>query len=462
MNEEPCLVEPRPPQAPPLIALVGRPNVGKSTLFNRLTRSRDALVDDMPGVTRDRQYGRGVWDGRPFRVVDTGGMQEKSDDPLARDVRQQALVAIEEADAIVLVTDGVTGVLPDDRAIAGELRRAQKPVVCAVNKSEGRKGSDGVWEFFELAAGPVLPIAATHGQGVDDLLAALFTALPAPEMLEPIDMPAEEESNLPLRVAIIGAPNAGKSSLINALLGEERFVASAIPGTTRDSVDTPFTAADGRDYILVDTAGLRRKSRVTQRVESFSAIAALKAIDRAQVAVLVIDGDRGVTEQDQRVAGYAVEAGCGLVVAINKWDLAGRPADALTQSRDQIALAFPRLEHVPVLRLSAATGRGLDRLLPAVARVGDACRQRINTGVLNRWLAEVLAQHPPPRHGGHPVKIRYAAQVGVLPPTLLFHANHPEDIHASYRRYLENQLRQAFDFAGAPVRLLFRKTSRRE
>ncbi|MBF0138375.1 MAG: ribosome biogenesis GTPase Der [Magnetococcus sp. DMHC-1] len=440
----------------PLIALVGRPNVGKSTLFNRLTRSRNALVDDMPGVTRDRQYGQGQWGERGFRLVDTGGFQEQSSEPLMRDIRQQALVAVEEADAVVLVTDGMAGVLPDDQAIAELLRQSGKPVVCAVNKSEGRLGSQGVWEFFELGVGPVVAIAAAHGQGVDDLLAALFEGLPTGVVPDP---DAESLPDAALRVAVIGCPNAGKSSLINRLLGEERLLASAIPGTTRDTIDTPFVAPNGRAYVLVDTAGLRRKSRVTHRVESFSALAALKAIDRADVAVLVLDGVRGVTDQDQRVAGYATDAGCGLVMVVNKWDLAGREPGADQRCKDQFEISFPHLEHVPVLRLSAHTGRGVDRLLPLVDKVGLACRQRISTGVLNRWLAIALARHPLPRSAGHPVKIRYASQVSVSPPTILLYSNHPEEIHATYKRYLENQLRQEFDFSGTPVRLLFRKGS---
>ncbi|MBF0154382.1 MAG: ribosome biogenesis GTPase Der [Magnetococcales bacterium] len=440
---------------PPLVALVGRPNVGKSTLFNRLTRTRNALVDDMPGVTRDRQYGQGTWGERRFRIVDTGGFHENSTELLLRDVRHQAMVAVEEADVVVLVADGTAGLLPDDQAIAELLRQSGKPMVCAINKSEGRRGSQGVWEFFELGTGPVVAIAAAHGQGIDDLLTALFTLLPAESPQESI---VDVGEGGVLRVAVIGCPNAGKSSLINRLLGEERLLASELPGTTRDSIDTPFTAPHGKEYILIDTAGLRRKSRITQRVESFSAIAALKAIDRADVAILVLDGVRGVTDQDQRVAGYATDAGCGLVMAVNKWDVAGREPGALDRCNDQFALSFPHLGHVPVLRLSAHTGRGIDRLLPTVDRVGLACHRRISTGILNRWLAGVLERHPLPRHAGHPVKIRYMSQVSVAPPTLLLYANHPDEIHATYRRYLENQLRKEFDFAGAPVRLLFRRS----
>ncbi|MBF0178274.1 MAG: ribosome biogenesis GTPase Der [Magnetococcales bacterium] len=440
----------------PLIALVGRPNVGKSTLFNRLTRTRAALVDDLPGVTRDRQYGRGLWGERHFRIVDTGGFQESSSEPLAQDIRQQAMVAVEEADAVVLVVDGVAGMLPDDQVIAGLLRQAGKPLVIAVNKSEGRLGSEGVWDFFALGAGTVVAIAATHGQGIDDLLTAVFAALPvAPHP----DALVAGDPEVGLRVAVIGCPNAGKSSLINRLLGEERLVSSAIPGTTRDTIDTLLTTPQGRTYVLVDTAGLRRKSRVTQRVESFSALAALKAIDRADVAVLVLDGVRGVTDQDQRVAGYAVDAGCGLVMVVNKWDLAGREPKAVEQCKDQFEQSFPHLEHVPVLRLSAQSGRGVERLLPTLDKVGLACRQRISTGILNRWLAETLVRHPLPRSAGHSVKIRYISQVSVAPPTFLLFSNHPEEIHATYRRYLENRLREAFDFSGTPVRMLCRKGS---
>ncbi|MBF0623824.1 MAG: ribosome biogenesis GTPase Der [Magnetococcales bacterium] len=438
----------------PLIALVGRPNVGKSTLFNRLTRSRKALVDDLPGVTRDRQYGRGDWSGRPYRVVDTGGFEEDPRDDITLGVRQQTLVAVEEADGVIFVTDGVAGLMGDDHAIADLLRRTGKPVICAVNKTESVNRAQGMFEFHQLGLESVIPIAAAHGLGIDDLLEALFSRFPPPEAVGEGGPAAEA----PDRVAVIGCPNAGKSSLINRLLGEERMLATDLPGTTRDSVDLPFTAPDGRSCLLVDTAGLRRKSRVVHRLEKFSAIAALKAIDRAQVAVLVLDAVRGVTDQDQRVAGYAQQAGCGLVLAVNKWDLEGNKPGALQRFREDLRDGFPGLGHVPTLFLSAHTGLGMRKLWPAVDKVLAATRLRISTGQLNRWLEEVITRHPPPRSPRGTVKIRYLSQVAVAPPTLLFFTNRPEHIHDTYRRYLENQLRARFDFSGTPLRLLFRKS----
>lgn len=449
----------------PLLALVGRPNVGKSSLFNRLTRTRDALVDDTPGLTRDRKYGVAVWGGRTFRVVDTGGFEFDPHEPLLARMREQAELAVEEADLIFFVLDARTGPLADDLELAARLRRCGKPVICVVNKAEGNAGGPGVAEFHRLGLQPVVAISATHGVGVDDLLRVVAArwpvAAPEPEILLEGEEGKEGEDVQPqrddvVRVAIVGCPNAGKSTLVNRLLGEERLVTSDQPGTTRDSVDAPLVDAQGNRFVLVDTAGLRRKARISLRIEKYAAIAALNAMERAKTAVLVLDAVRGVTEQDQRVAGHALEAGCGLVFAINKWDAVPRGRNAESAFRRELGLAFPRFSHAPVVFLSGRTGVGVDRLLPLVRQVWEAGQKRISTGVLNRWLAEVEEANPHPRRTGRPVRFRFASQVRVAPPMVVFFVSRPEEVEESYRRYLENRFREHFGFQGVPLRMDFR------
>ncbi|GAB0058403.1 GTPase Der [Candidatus Magnetaquicoccaceae bacterium FCR-1] len=441
----------------PLLALVGRPNVGKSSLFNRMTRSRAALVDDTPGLTRDRKYGHAVWDGKPFRVVDTGGFEFDEREPLMERMRHQVELAIQEADVLLLVLDARVGPLPDDQELARRLRRGGKPVVCVVNKAEGLVGAEGVGEFHRLGLQPVVAISATHGTGVDELLRQALGRGRAATDDESDAHPPKRDDDDVARVAIVGCPNAGKSTLVNRLLGEERFVTSEIPGTTRDAVDVAFVDGKGQKYILVDTAGIRRKARIALRIEKYAAIAALNAMEKAKTAVLVLDAIRGISEQDQRVAGHALEAGCGLVFAVNKWDTVGkRGRDAENAFRRELGLAFPRFDHAPVVFLSGRTGQGVERLLPAVRKVWEAGRKRISTGMLNRWLAEVVEANPPPRAAGRPVKLRFMSQVKSSPPLILFFVNRPDAIEESYRRYLENRLRERFAFQGVPIRLDFR------
>lgn len=438
----------------PLLALVGRPNVGKSSLFNRLTRTRAALVDDTPGLTRDRKYGSGIWEQHAFRVVDTGGFELNSQDSVLVGMQEQAMVAVEEADVILFVTDARTGPLSDDWELAELLRRSGKRVVCVVNKAEGKLGAAGMVEFHALGLHPVVSISATHGMGMDDMMQAAFEPLALKSVDEEAAVP-ENDSDV-VRIAIVGCPNAGKSTLINRLLGEERLVTSDQPGTTRDAVDTPLMDSQGRRFVLVDTAGIRRKSRISLRIEKYAAIAALNAMERARSAVLVLDAVRGVTEQDQRVASYAIDAGCGLVFVVNKWDAMPRGVTAEKAFKQELESAFPRCAHAPVIFVSARTGWRMDRLLPEVYRVWEAGRQRISTGILNRWLADVEAVNPHPRTGGRPVKIRFVSQVRINPPTLLFFVNRPDAVEESYRRYLENRLREQFGFQGVPVRMMFR------
>ena len=437
----------------PIIALVGRPNVGKSSLFNRLTRSREALVDATPGLTRDRQYGRVTWNGWTFRLVDTGGFEQVSEEPAAAPVRIQTRLAVEEADAVVFVTDARTGILADDWLVADLLRRSNKTVFCAVNKAEGKAGEEAVLEFYQLGLESVWPISAAHGLGVDDLLNAMRDVLAEKET----DTIADEIPPEAVRTAVIGCPNAGKSTLINQLLGRDQLVVSEQPGTTRDSIDVPLTGVDGRPYILVDTAGIRRKSRISLRIEKFSVIAALKALDRAQVAVLTLDPGREISDQDKKIANLALDNGCGLVLAANKWDLVkGGPA-AKKKFQEAIIDAFPSFPHAPVVYLSAHSGWGVEKLLPEVYRVFEGTGLRISTGQINQWLTRVIDKHPPPRSGGRPVKIRFATQVAIAPPTLLLFCNRPEKVHSTYKRYLEKQLRDQFGFSGVPLRIIFRK-----
>ncbi|MEO5339029.1 MAG: ribosome biogenesis GTPase Der [Magnetococcus sp. MYC-9] len=458
----------------PLIALVGRPNVGKSSLFNRLTRTRAALVDDTPGLTRDRQYGLTTWNGQRFRVVDTGGFESEAVASVAAAMREQTLVAIEEADAIVFVTDAQAGPLADDWVVADLLRRSGKPLVCAINKAEGKAAQETALEFHRLGLHPLLAISATHGMGVEALLGALLHPWAAPATAsDPVEETAEEDAEI--RVAVVGCPNAGKSTLINRLLGESRLVVSDQPGTTRDAIDLPLVDGEGRRFVLVDTAGIRKKARIALRIEKYSVLAAIRAMDRAQVAVLLLDAERGITDQDRRVANLAAEAGCGLVLAVNKWDLVGggvgtelgrrgsgtrdRAGGARKKFFADVEEAFPQFTHAPVLLLSAKSGMGVQGVLPAALRVWESNRLRISTGALNRWLVETTAKHPPPRLGGRVVKIRYATQVSVNPPTLVLFTNREVSVHETYRRYLENQLRSQFSFVGATIRILFRASS---
>jgi GTPase len=494
----------------PIVALVGRPNVGKSSIFNRFTRSRDALVDDTPGLTRDRQYGRVSWSNQAFHVVDTGGFEPKSNEIIPNLMREQTMVAVEEADVVIFVTDAKSGPMPDDWSIADMLRRSGKPVICAVNKTEGKGGIETAYEFYGLGITPVIPIAAAHGRGMEEVRSAVLEVLPLVEDFQPDDsndedesyddrIPTDEELALeilaqeeadslrqetleegdipeqealgeeeeeeieeeevgPVRVAVVGCPNAGKSSLINALLGENRLVASEVAGTTRDSIDLPFTDGRGHDFILIDTAGIRRKSRIALRIEKFSVMAALKAIDRAEVAVLVLDAEReDISDQDRRVATLATNAGCGLVIVVNKWDLMTGGRKAQKEYLLRVQDAFPLFPHAPVLFISAKRGKGISTLLDTVHKVRRIGRQRISTGKLNRWLSSAVEKHPPPRRAGRAIKIRYMTQIAIEPPTLLIFANRPDQVHETYRRYLEKQLRETFDFAGVPIRMMFRK-----
>ncbi len=429
----------------PRIALVGRPNVGKSTLFNRICGRRKAITDNRPGSTRDRNYAIASWQGAAFELIDTGGLLLGSDDPLLGPAAQQAARGIAESDLVVFLVDGRAGLLPDDQVIAGQLRRAGKQVVLAVNKTESVEAAE---EFARLGFERVLSISAEHGQGIGDLLDAALSLVPHASL--------PEEGEAPTRVALVGRPNVGKSSLLNRLVGSDRALVSEVPGTTRDAVDS-LLERDGKRYLLVDTAGIRRARLLEQNVDHVSVVQSRQSIERGEVAVVVLDAADGLRDMDATIAGYVEEAGRAVVLAVNKWDLAkerGLTQKAFGQDvRDHLKF----LHYAPLLFLSARSGMGLGALLRAVDKVRAGWGQRITTGELNRVLARA-AEHLAPKaaKGGKPVKILYGAQIGIRPPTFAISINHPVDLHFSYRRYLENQLRAQFGFEGAPINLKVR------
>ncbi|HET7296909.1 MAG TPA: ribosome biogenesis GTPase Der [Gemmatimonadales bacterium] len=432
----------------PVLAIVGRPNVGKSTLFNRLVGRRRSLVRDVPGVTRDRLYGTVVFERWQATVVDTGGFEPKPASDLVAAVRSQVMTAIEEADLIILVVDGRAGLTSLDEDIAAVLRKSRRPVLLAVNKIDAAAQESALAEGYRLGFSPVLGVSAEHGRGVAELLEAARAMAPA----QP-----PEQGREGTRVAIIGRPNVGKSSLVNAVLGHERVLVHEEPGTTRDSVDTPVSFRD-RDYLLIDTAGIRRKGRVSEALEKLSVVMALKSLERCQVAVLVLDASDGVTAQDAHIAGYAHEGGRALVVAVNKWDLVPpgtvQKADVVGQIYDRL----PFLEYAPVCFISAVKRRGLNDLFDQVDRVAAEAQKRVQPGELLAALRQAIERRPVSAHGVA-LRLHSAQQVAVSPPTFALRVNVPGEIHFSYERYLVNSLRHAFGFAGSPIRLLFRRAA---
>jgi GTP-binding protein len=438
----------------PVIAIVGRPNVGKSTLFNRLAGRRQALVRDVPGVTRDRLYGRVEFERWQATIVDTGGFDPSPDEVLVDGVRRQVLAALDEADLVLLVIDARAGVTALDREIVGVLRKANRPVVLVASKVEGPGQERELGELHALGFGPPWPVSAEHGRGVSELLEEVRRRVPeAPGGTG--SSPRAAGAVIP--VAIVGRPNVGKSSLVNALVGSERVLVHDQPGTTRDAVDTPFTFR-GRPHLLIDTAGIRRKGRVTEPLEKLSVMAALRSLERCRVAIVLLDATEGLTAQDAHIAGYVNEAGRATVIAINKWDLVPggmvRRAEVVEQIRDRL----PFLDYAPVCFTSAVTGAGLPELFDLVNQVADEARRRVPAGVLREELARALTRRPV-SIGGVPLTIQSATQVGIEPPTFVAKVNRPAEVHFSYERYLVNSLRRAFGFAGSPIRLLLRKAT---
>ena len=434
----------------PRIALVGRPNVGKSTLFNRICGRRKAITDGRPGSTRDRNYAQASWQGHAFELVDTGGLLLGSDDPLLGPATVQAERAIEEADVLLFLVDGRAGLLPDDEAIARRLRREGTRVLVVVNKTESRE--EDLSEFARLGFDGAHFVSAEHGQGVGDLLDAALAGLPS--------VAVEEEASA-ISLALVGRPNVGKSSILNRLLGRERAVVSSIPGTTRDSVDEVFERK-GRRYRLVDTAGIRKVRLLKENVDHVSVVQSRRAIGRAHVAIVVLDAEEGLREMDATIGGEVLEAGAGVVIAVNKWDLAIEKKISQRAFETDVREHLKFLPWAPVVFISARTGRGLSGLFDAVDRVHAARGARVTTGELNRLLAHATeANAPKADKGNQPVRILFGSQIGTAPPTFAVSINHPVDLHFSYRRYLENRIREAFGFEGTPIRLKVRHRARK-
>lgn len=434
----------------PIVAIVGRPNVGKSTLFNRLIQQRVAIIEDEPGITRDRIYGDTDWNGRNFTLVDTGGIVADPRGEISRQVRRQAELAMQEADVVILVLDTRTGLNPTDLEVADLLRRAKKPVILCANKSDNLKIEDQSLEFYKLGLGQPIPVSAAHGLGTGDLLDEIVLRLP-----EGTGDPSHEDDQAVIKVAVIGRPNVGKSSLINKLLGQDRVVVSEIPGTTRDAVDVPIQH-HGRSYLLIDTAGMRRKARIEESVERYSVIRTLRAVDRADVVLTLIDSADGVTDQDKRIAGYAHEAGKAQVLVINKWDLIEKDNATMREYEARTRAELTFLDYAPRLFISAKTGQRVHRLLELVDQVFASANARIATSDLNQVFGEAKLMAPPPGERGKRLKIYYATQAGTKPPVILCFVNDPELIQSSYRRYLENQLRESFPLEGTPIRLVMK------
>ncbi|UTR14619.1 ribosome biogenesis GTPase Der [Salipaludibacillus sp. LMS25] len=434
----------------PVLAIVGRPNVGKSTIFNRIVGERVSIVEDRPGVTRDRIYSSAEWLTHEFFIIDTGGI-EISDEPLLDQMRYQAELAIEEADVICFVVNGREGLTSADEEVGQILQRSKKPVVVAVNKMDDPSMHEQLYDFYSLGIGDVYPVSGSHGLGLGDLLDQLATYFPKQEE----DVYDEDT----IRMSLIGRPNVGKSSLVNAILGEERVIVSNIPGTTRDAIDTPFTK-DDQDYVVIDTAGMRKRGKVYEATEKYSVLRALKAIERSDVVLVVINAEEGIIEQDKKIAGYAHEAGRAVVIVVNKWDAVEKDDKTMKEFEEKIRNGFRFLDYAPVVFLSAKTKRRLHNLLPLVNEVSESHNMRVQTHVLNDVIVDAVTMNPTPTdHGGKRLRISYATQVSVAPPTIVLFVNDPELLHFSYKRYLENKIREAFTFAGTPVHIIARKKS---
>jgi GTPase len=434
--------------ARPIVAIVGRPNVGKSTLFNRIIGERLAIVEDKPGVTRDRIYGAGEWNGKPFSIIDTGGIEVYGEDELLKQVRVQAELAMEEADVILFVTDGKAGMTPADEIIATQLFRSNKPIVLAVNKVDNPSRTDQIYEFYSLGFGTPVSVSGTHGTGIGDLLDELVERLP--------EKNDDEYGEDVIRISLIGRPNVGKSSLVNAILGEERVIVSNIAGTTRDAIDTPFER-DDQKYVLIDTAGIRKRGKVYEATEKYSVMRAMQAIERSDVALIIINGEEGITEQDKHIAGYAHEAGRAAIFVVNKWDIVEKDDKTMQRFTESIRDHFLFMSYAPIVFVSAKTKQRLHRLLPMIQAVAEQHAMRVPTNILNDIVADAVAVNPPPSDRGRRLRVNYVTQVAVKPPTIVIFVNDPELMHFSYERYLENRIRTAFPFEGTPLKLFTRR-----
>ncbi|WP_456278531.1 ribosome biogenesis GTPase Der [Bacillus sp. AK128] len=430
----------------PVIAIVGRPNVGKSTIFNRIVGERISIVEDIPGITRDRIYSSAEWLNHDFNIIDTGGI-EIGDAPFLAEIRQQAEVAIDEADVIIFMVNGREGVTSADEEVAKILYRSDKPIVLAVNKIDNPEMRTDIYDFYALGFGEPVPVSGSHGLGIGDLLDAAAAHFPIRE--------EEDYDESTILFSLIGRPNVGKSSLVNALLGEERVIVSDIAGTTRDAIDTPYTK-DGQDYVIIDTAGMRKKGKVYESTEKYSVLRALRAIERSDVVLVVIDGEEGIIEQDKKIAGYAHQAGRAVVIVVNKWDAVEKDEKTMQEYEKKIRAHFQFLDYAPLVFLSAKTKRRIHTLLPMINMAAENHNLRVQTNVLNDIIMDAVAMNPTPTDNGKRLKIYYATQVAVKPPSFAVFVNEPELMHFSYERFLDNQIRAAFGFTGTPIKIFAR------
>ena len=430
----------------PIIAIVGRPNVGKSMLFNKIIGRRLSIVEDTPGVTRDRIYGESDWQGRKFTLIDTGGIEPRTDNQILAFMRSQAQIAIDNATVIVFLCDIKTGMTASDQEVASMLQRCGKPVILAVNKVDQGRSPD-IYEFYNLGLGDPIAVSAVHGHGTGDLLDACVQYFPPED--------EEEEEDDAIKVAVIGKPNAGKSSLVNKILGEERVIVSNVAGTTRDAIDSRFTNDKG-SFVFIDTAGMRKKSKIEEDIEKYSVLRATMAIDRADVCLIMIDATEGVTEQDTKVAGMAHEAGKASIIVVNKWDLVEKDDKTMTRMTEEIRRDLAYMTYAPILFISAKTGQRVDKLFPLMEQCLENANRRISTGLLNDCIREAIAAAEPPTSGGRRLRIYYATQVSTCPPTFVLFVNDVKLMHYSYERYLKNYLRKTFDFSGTPIRMMVR------
>lgn len=433
--------------ANPVVAIVGRPNVGKSTVFNRIAGEIISIVEDTPGVTRDRIYARSEWMGQAFNLIDTGGI-DIGDEPFVTQITEQAEIAIDEADVIVFVTSVKEGVTDADEKVARILYKTDKPVILAVNKVDNPEVRSEIYDFYSLGFGDPVPISGTHGIGTGDLLDLIVKNFPED---------ATEEIDDSIKFSFIGRPNVGKSSLVNAILGENRVIVSNIEGTTRDAIDTKFTTEDGSVYTMIDTAGIRKKGKVYENTEKYSVLRAMQAIDRSDVVCVVLNAEEGIREQDKHVAGYAHDAGRGIVIVVNKWDTLKKDSYTMKEFESHIRNEFQYLSYAPIVFVSAKTHQRLNELPKLIKRVDENHSKRVSSAVLNDVIMDAIAHNPTPTDNGKRLRIYYATQVAVKPPTFVIFVNDPELMHFSYERFLENQLRAAFDFEGTPLHLIERR-----
>ena len=435
----------------PVVAIVGRPNVGKSTLFNRIIGRNLAIVEDMPGVTRDRNYAEAEWEGKRFLLVDTGGFEPETDDPMYTKMREQTTLAVEEADYIIFLMDGQQGLVPSDIEVSHRLRASGKPVIYAVNKVDGVRHEALLPDFYRLGIDALFPVSAQHGPGFSELMDQLSRMLP-----ETAEQPQDKETAAVPRIAIIGRPNVGKSSFVNALMGEDRMIVSPVAGTTRDAVDSVYQYY-GKKYVLVDTAGIRSRGRISQGIEQYSVMRAMKSISRSDIALVLIDASEGITEQDERIAGLAHNAGKGIIIALNKWDLVPEREQAFKRFMLDVRLRLKFADYASVLTISAVTRQRVTKVFEEIDRIYAERQKRVPTADLNRVFERLAAGHEPPLYRGKRVKYYYIAQVDIEPPTFVVFVNYPDGVHFSYLRYIENNLRQSFGFHGTPIRIFAKR-----